>query len=83
MASLSTGPIVCPHYRPLSIRLLLIIILILIITDTILDTRSICSHSTRSVVGGSRTSKVSTMLSGTTLACKDQSKQGDLRNFLK
>ena len=43
---------------------------IIFITVTILDTMSIFSHSTRSVVGGSRTSKVRTMLSGTTFACR-------------
>ena len=47
------------------------------------DTRSICSHSTRSVVGGSRTSKVSMMLSGTTFAWKHRSNQGDPKKIRK
>ena len=46
-----------------------------------LDTRSISSHSARSVVGGSLTSKVRTMLSGTTFACKEKFQGRDWPGF--
>ena len=52
-------------------RLWIIIVLILIMGDI---TSSISSHLTKSVVGGNRTSNVSTILSGTTLACRKEGK---------
>ena len=58
------------HYHQSTNLVCFNLFFIFFITVTILDTMSIFSHSTRSVVGGSRTSKVRTMLSGTTFACR-------------